>query len=153
MDTKMHEATKFLNSKGHRIYKSHNGNMFTNSSEGNKVYKPKAAFRKVRKVRKVATTASVPIKLRAKMTPENIGYTMHDLNHWTKGMFEHYGWMVLAMRRGHLEKVHAYVVSLKHLMAALNKKMRQVKESDRKDDLEILRHKVMILTTKAAKNF
>jgi hypothetical protein len=62
----MHEPTKFLNSKMHRIYKSVNGNMFTNSSNGNKVYKPKAMYRKVHKVLNVATNASVPVKLRAK---------------------------------------------------------------------------------------
>jgi len=147
-------ATKFLNSKKHRIYMSANGNAFTKSSGGNRVYKPKAMYRKVRVVRTVATNASVPLKLRAKKTPENrIGYTMYDLYHWTKAMYENYGWMILAMKRGHFEKVHAYVTSLRHLMSALNKKIRQMKERDRKDDLRVLKRKVAVLAAKAVKNF
>lgn len=153
----MHESTAFKNAAGHRIFKSPNGKLFAKTSAGNRVYKPKAAFRGRRKIRKVRTNAGVPIKMRSKLVPNQngnrIGYTMHDLNKWTSHMFEHYGWMLLALKRNHVEKVHAYVAGVQYLTNAINAKLRQTRDANRKDDLMILKHKVAVLAARTASNF
>ena len=151
----MSSATKFLNSKNHRIYKSSNGNMFTNSSAGNKVYQPKAMFRKVRKVQRIATTASVPVRLRSVATNESlVGHTVNDLKRWTGGFYKKYKEMVQSLKHGVPQKAHVYMNNLKRLIATINKKIRQTTDVNVKGDLKYLKAKAThIYNVAVANNF
>jgi hypothetical protein len=147
-------ATKFLNSKNHRIFKSRNGKMFTNSSAGNKVYQPKAMFRKVRKVQKVATAASVPVALRPVALAEGVvNYSTDQLKSWTNGFYRKYKEMKRALSKGYTQKAHAYMSNLKRLIATINKKIRQTVDGNTKEDLNHIKTKAVRLHNVAVNNF
>jgi len=73
------------------------------------------------------------------------------LAHWLKAKFEKLGWMCLAMDYGNHLKVKAYLDSIQRLKASLEKKMKEVKETDRKADLGILHNDVCVLQGAAHK--
>jgi len=67
--------TKYLNSKGRRIFQGAKGGFFARAADGKKIYKPKAAFRKVGgegaqvKITKTRNnTTNIPSPLRPKLT-------------------------------------------------------------------------------------
>ena len=64
--------------------------------------------------------------------------TFYGLHNWETKMFEKLGWMVLAKNEGNNLKIKAYMDCIHRLKSMLIKKMDQVQEKDRKDDLEIL---------------
>jgi len=71
------------------------------------------------------------------------------LAHWMRAKLEKLGWMCLAMDNGNYLKVNAYLDSIQRLRASLEKKIKNVVESDRKDDLKILHHDICILQSVA----
>lgn len=73
------------------------------------------------------------------------------LGHWMKAKFEKLGWMCLAMDHGNHLKVKSYLDSIQRLKASLEMKIKEVKESDRKDDLKILHDDVCVLQGAAHK--
>ena len=80
--------------------------------------------------------------------------TMSGLNHWHKAMFEQLGWMVLAKEKYHLyDKIASYKNSVDRLKEAIECKMTQIREKDRKDDLKILLDNVIILQAHVEKDF
>jgi hypothetical protein len=60
-------------------------------------------------------------------------------------MFEKLGWMILAKRDGHMDKVLSYQNGVKRLRDALEEKIKKTHEKDRKDDLAILKNNVETL--------
>jgi hypothetical protein len=68
--------------------------------------------------------------------------TFDGVQCWYKHAFEKLGWMVLAANRpvveGEIDKLVMYSQELKHLHQALNEKLENIKEEDRKNDLVIL---------------
>lgn len=80
--------------------------------------------------------------------------TMIGLNGWHKAMFEQLGWMVLAKEKyGLSDKIATYKNSVNRLKEAIECKMTQVHEQDRKDDLQILLDNVIILKAHIDKDF
>lgn len=80
--------------------------------------------------------------------------TMSGINQWHKAMFEQLGWMVLAKEKYHLsDRVAAYKNSVNRLKEAIECKMTQVHEIDRKNDLKILWDNVMVLKAHIEKDF
>jgi hypothetical protein len=75
--------------------------------------------------------------------------TMHAIYDWQKHMFEELGWMILAKRRGMLDKVNTYKNSLARLKMTILKKHKHVRDLDKKDELMILLKNVEILTEHA----
>ena len=78
---------------------------------------------------------------------------MHSLNKWYDEMFEKLGWMVLAKSRGMTDKINTYMNSIYRLKMALEQKINKVHEVDRKNDLEIMLHNVIILLAHAKHDF
>jgi len=66
-------------------------------------------------------------------------------------MFEKLGWMVLSKHEGNSLKIKAYMESIHRLKGMIMKKMVQVEEKDRKDDLKILYDDICILYRAATK--
>lgn len=79
--------------------------------------------------------------------------TYHGLHEWFKHMFEHLGWMLLARKRGHMEKVEVYKQSLMRLKADLEQRIKFMKDTDRKQDLRILHSDLMVLIEHTNKDF
>lgn len=79
--------------------------------------------------------------------------TMHGLNEWYEKMFEELGWMVLAKSRGMNDKTTTYMNSLKRLKMALEYKKKHVTESDRKNDIDIMKDNLEILIAHVQKDF
>jgi len=77
--------------------------------------------------------------------------TFYGLHKWEKKMFEKLGWMVLSNNEGNSLKIKSYFHSIDMLKESLHKKMNDVQEKDRKDDLKILYDDVCILWRAAAK--
>ena len=73
------------------------------------------------------------------------------LGHWMRAKYEKLGWMCLAMDHGNHLKVKSYLDSIQRLKASLEKKIGEVHESDRKDDLKILHEDVCVLQGAAHK--
>jgi hypothetical protein len=71
--------------------------------------------------------------------------TFYGIHKWEKHMYEKLGWMVLAKKHGNTLKIQAYNDSIHRLKASLEKKMEDVEENDRKDDIKILYNHVCIL--------
>ena len=71
--------------------------------------------------------------------------TNHGLEKWTTHMYEHLGWMTLAKKMGHNDKVLCYMNGIDRLMKQLNEKIAEVSEKDRKEDLKIILWKVECL--------
>ena len=67
------------------------------------------------------------------------------LQKWMVAKYEKLGWMCLAKQHGNMLKIQAYLDSLRSLMASLEKKITEVHEKDRKDDLEITLNNTKIL--------
>jgi hypothetical protein len=67
------------------------------------------------------------------------------LQRWMVAKYEKLGWMCLAKQHGNMLKIEAYLESLRCLMASLEKKMKEVEEKDRKDDLAITLNNTKLL--------
>ncbi len=88
---------------------------------------------------------------------ENECATFKGLHKWHAAMFEKVGWMVLAKNKCHSKeeeklKLQVYHNSIEKLSEALKKKIDTTKDSDRKDDLNILLKDVCILKEFVEKN-
>jgi hypothetical protein len=77
--------------------------------------------------------------------------TFYCLHKWETKMFEKLGWMVLSKNEGNSLKIKAYMDTIHRLKGMLTKKMNQVEENDRKDDLKILYDDICILCRAASK--
>jgi hypothetical protein len=80
-------------------------------------------------------------------------HTFQALHKWHCAMFEKLGWMLLAKEHGYHEKIHAYKASIHYLCDALERKIRQTREMDRKNDLKILLKNTHVLMDHVAKDF
>ena len=76
--------------------------------------------------------------------------TFYCLHKWETKMFEKLGWMVLSNNEGNSLKIKAYMDTIHRLKGMLTKKMNQVEENDRKDDLKILYDDICILRRAAS---
>ena len=72
---------------------------------------------------------------------------------WHKRMFEELGWMVLAKERGMSDKVMVYKNSIARLKMAIEQKLADTRDKDRKDDLKVLLHNVCVLMDHANHDF
>ena len=73
-------------------------------------------------------------------------HTFCGLQHWYKAMFEKLGWMVLAKKNGHLDKVNAYMNSVNRLTSSIEHYLKyHAKDHDRKEDLKIMCDNVCVL--------
>jgi predicted ATP-binding protein involved in virulence len=86
------------------------------------------------------------------MPPEHEA-TYHGIHHWHKHMFEELGWMVLAKQYGYYDKINTYRNSVMRLKQAIEKRMSNVKDSDKKHDLAILHKDVLCLMAHIEKDF
>ena len=78
--------------------------------------------------------------------------TFDGIQKWYVNKFEKLGWMVLAKKHGHEERVREYKHSLKKLKEAIEHKLTHVTENDRKHDLMVMHHNVDILIEHANKD-
>ena len=76
--------------------------------------------------------------------------TFYGLHKWETKLFERLGWMVLAKNEGNNLKIKAYMDCVHRLKSMLMKKIIQVEEKDRKDDLKILYEDTCILWSAAS---
>jgi len=80
--------------------------------------------------------------------------TYYGLHEWHKSAFEKLGWMTLAAKdTDSVSKIPAYFMELMHLETALDTKIAETQEEDRKNDLKILKNQVVILQSAAKKLF
>lgn len=79
--------------------------------------------------------------------------TFCGLNKWEMQMFEKLGWMILSNKEGNDLKIKSYLNSIHMLKDSLYKKMENIQEKDRKDDLKILYDQVCTLWRAAIKLF
>jgi len=79
--------------------------------------------------------------------------TNHWLHHWFKHLHEELGWMVLAKDYGMNDKVATYKHSIQRLECALREKIKHVRDHDKKEDLKIMHHNVLILREHVQKDF
>ena len=73
--------------------------------------------------------------------------SMHSIYKWYDGEFERIGWMILANARGMFDKTKAYIISLERLKMAIQQKIHNVVDIDKKNDLTIMLKNVNILIT------
>lgn len=79
--------------------------------------------------------------------------TFHGLNNWYECKFEKLGWMILAQKKGMLDKVMEYQNSVKRLHMALDEKIKEIHDKDKKMDLIIMRENVETLLEHLKKDF
>lgn len=75
------------------------------------------------------------------------------LSKWYEAMFEKLGWMVLAQKRGMVEKVMNYKNSVDRLEMCLKDRIPHIKDADKKMDLEIMVRNIRILKEHIKKDF
>ena len=71
--------------------------------------------------------------------------TFEGLHDWHKSMFEKLGWMIMAKENNMQMKIASYLDSIIRLEKGLESKISYTKDSDRKDDLQILLENVKCL--------
>ena len=79
--------------------------------------------------------------------------TYEGLHKWYVREFEHLGWMILAQDKKLNEKIEVYKMSLRLLHQSLDKKMKEIKDVDKKADLKLMKHNVEILIKHVDKDF
>lgn len=80
-------------------------------------------------------------------------YTYPGLVQWYHSVFQNLGWMLLAKDHGFNDKIVAYKKSIQRLKEGLEKKLKDVENNDKGQDLEIMLRNVMILMKHAHKDF
>jgi len=85
--------------------------------------------------------------------PECPDATFHDLECWSKHLFEKLGWMVLAKNYGMTDKVYSYRTSLHRIRCAIEKKIKKSHDHDKKEDLRILHRNICMLCEHAEQDF
>jgi hypothetical protein len=75
------------------------------------------------------------------------------LYEWYSAEFENLGWMILAQSKGMVDKITNYKSSLQHLKTSLEHKLKHLKDTDRKHDVNIMLHNVKILIDHVNKDF
>jgi len=68
-------------------------------------------------------------------------------------MFQNLGWMILAKDHGFNDKIAEYKKSIQRLKEGLEKKLKEVENNDKRQDLEIMLRNVGILMKHAHKDF
>jgi hypothetical protein len=79
--------------------------------------------------------------------------TYHGLDKWYRHLFEKLGWVMLAKEEGHTYRISPYKKSISHLKKSLQEKISITQDVDRKQDLEIILHKISILEKHVNKDF
>lgn len=82
-------------------------------------------------------------------TPE---MTLHALERWSRRMFRKWGYVVLALERGDVEKVTHFMQSGKRLLEALNAKTQTVEDTDTRNDLQIMAQNLLTLLRHAKRD-
>jgi len=81
-------------------------------------------------------------------------HTFCGLGHWHKAMFEKLGWMILAQKMGHTDKIQTYRNSIRRLKEAIEHKLKHhTHDYDRKEDLKIMAEHVCVLEEHVNKDF
>lgn len=71
--------------------------------------------------------------------------TFHGIHKWYFKMFGELGWIVLAKKRGMNDKVMEYKNSLQRLKCSTEIAIKEIKDSDKKRDLNIMLDNVKVL--------
>jgi Mg2+ and Co2+ transporter CorA len=79
--------------------------------------------------------------------------TFKGLNTWYKSVFEKLGWMVLAKQYGMTDQVNVYVNSIYRIHMAIEQKIKKTQDSDRLEDLRVMKKNVQILLAHVQKDF
>ena len=83
----------------------------------------------------------------------NTDYTYPGLVHWYHSMFETLGWMILAKDHGFEDKIATYKKSIQRLKEGIEKKLREIENNDKRQDLEIMLRNVELLINHTHKDF
>jgi len=79
--------------------------------------------------------------------------TYHGIHLWYKHKFEKLGWMILAKKHGHNDKIMEYKNSIKRLHCSIEKKMKQIRDTDKRNDLKIMLENLEFLMEHVDKDF
>jgi hypothetical protein len=79
--------------------------------------------------------------------------TMAGITQWYVSVFEKLGWMVLAKNKGYNDKIETYKNSLRRMKECIENKLVSVVEEDRKADLRIMHHNLLLLIDHVNKDF
>jgi len=71
--------------------------------------------------------------------------TFHGLHEWHNHMLEKLGWMLLAKHHNNQLKIEAYMESLEKLLECISDKHKHTSDTDRQDDLMILKHNLLCI--------
>jgi hypothetical protein len=85
--------------------------------------------------------------------PECPDATFHGLQCWSKCLFEKLGWMVLAKEYGMMDKITSYKTSLDRIKCAIEMKIKNLHDHDKKEDMHILYRNICTLCEHANKDF
>ena len=78
--------------------------------------------------------------------------TFHCLHKWVESEFAELGCMILAKKMGHTDKITSYLHSLDRLQNSIMHKMTHMRDTDKREDLEIMLYNVNILCDHATKD-
>lgn len=95
-------------------------------------------------------TAKLIKKIKFSHNPD---YTYPGLVQWYHAMFERLGWMILAKDHGFNDKIAMYKKSVHRLKEGLEKKLRDIENNDKRQDLEIMLRNLEVLIKHANKDF
>ena len=79
--------------------------------------------------------------------------TLSALQTWYEHLFEKLGWMILAHKRGMMEKIMNYKHTVQHFEKCVQDRMCHVNDKDAKMDLQIMLDNIGILKDHIAKDF
>jgi hypothetical protein len=69
--------------------------------------------------------------------PIVVPITMKDCGRWMAKMYKKLGWMALAKSQGKLHKVDSYLKSIEDLIGSIEMRLAQIKEEEKKYDINI----------------
>ena len=78
---------------------------------------------------------------------QQTAHTFHALAHWHKHEVEKLGWILIDHGKGREGKIAEYKRSLKYLLEALAHKIELTHSPDKVQDLQIMHHNVLVLSS------
>jgi hypothetical protein len=99
------------------------------------------------------SVAIIMVKRRTKTQKIKCQATFENINKWLDHKLTHFGYIILAKKNNHTDKIVAYKKSTERLKKCIEEKIKITNDTDKKTDLEIMHRSVCCIQDHIIKCF